>query len=52
MSSVMSKSETTAMSPEMSGNGSKHFLAQNLWKVWIILQTALLNCSCMSSRWQ
>lgn len=37
---------------EMSGNGSKHFLAQNLWKVWIILQTALLNCSCMSSRWQ
>lgn len=37
---------------EMSGNGSKHFLAQNPWKVWIMLQTALLNCSCMSSRRQ
>lgn len=37
---------------ERSGNGSKSFLALNLWKVWIILLTAPCNCSSTSSRWQ
>lgn len=36
---------------ERNGNGSKDFLAQNLWKIWIILPSVQLD-SFLSSKWQ